>query len=197
MGIKEIVSESVFKEVRVPPGQHLVEELPVLDIGRDYLIEKEKYELEIDGLVENKLKLNYNDLLSLPQVKLKTDIHCVTTWSILDTIWQGVQNKEIVKISKPYPQAKFVIAYSYDGYTTNLKLEYFLKEDSIIALKYQGKDLEHRYGGPVRLLIPSLYFWKSAKWLKKIEFTDVDRKGYWEQRGYHNNGDPWKEERYG
>jgi len=195
--MKEIISPEILDKKEIPPGQHLVEVMPVLDLGRGYLIDKEKYKLEISGLVTNNIILSYEDILKLPQVKLKCNIHCVTTWSILNTLWQGVQTEEIIKLVKPLEKAKFIIAHSYDGYTTNIPMDYFSKIDSIIAIKYMNEDIPHHYGGPVRLLIPSLYFWKSAKWLKKIEFIEKDQKGYWEQRGYHNTGNPWKEERYG
>ncbi|PIS46858.1 MAG: sulfite oxidase-like oxidoreductase [Elusimicrobia bacterium CG08_land_8_20_14_0_20_51_18] len=195
--MKKLVSKDVLRENRLPPGQRGVEELPVLDLGKAEEIKKETWTLEISGLVENPVKISFKDLLALPQSQLKADIHCVTTWSKLDTYWEGVQTAELIKLAKPLSSAAFVLAWSEDGYSTALPLADFSKEDSLTAHKYAGEDLPHRYGGPVRLLVPSLYFWKSAKWLKKLEFLEKDRKGYWEERGYHAHGDPWTEERYG
>lgn len=195
--IRKIISKDTLRENRIPPGQHEVDRIPILDLGKLYYpIDKNKYTLEITGLVENKITLNYEDLLKLPAVELFCDLHCVTTWSKLSTTWKGIETKTIYELAKVKKEAKYVMAYSYDGYSTNIPLEYFLKEDSIIAYQYEGNDIPHAYGGPVRLVIPSLYYWKSAKWLNKIVFMENNIKGYWEERGYHITGDPWKEERY-
>ncbi len=194
---KEVVSPCTEKKDRIPPGQREVSELPVLDLGKISGIKKEEWKLEISGLVEKELSLTYAELLKLPKCLLKTDIHCVTTWSVLNTVWKGAALSSVLPLCKPSPKALFVTAFSFDGYSTNFPAEYLFKQDSILAYEYENEPLPFRYGGPVRLLIPSLYFWKSAKWLKKIEFMEKDSPGYWEQRGYHMRGDPWAEERYG
>lgn len=193
--MKEMTSMENSPSRPLPPGQHIVEELPVLDLGRAEKINTQDWQLEICGLVKKTLKLSWKDLNGLEMVSIKTDIHCVTTWSVRDSLWQGVPCREIIKLCSPLESAKFVLASSYDGYDTNIPISFFSAEDSMLALSYSGRELPHHYGGPLRLLIPSLYFWKSAKWLKKLEFLKDDKKGYWEQRGYHSIGNPWKEER--
>ena len=189
----KIISRDTQRDVRLPPGQYEVEEIPVLDLGSKPIIEKEKLKLE---LIYKDIKriLSYSKLLALEETQLYCDIHCVTTWSKLGTNWKGVQTRTIYEMIKPL-DSKFVMAYSYDGYSTNIPIEYFIKEDSIIAYSYEGAEIPREYGGPVRLLIPSLYYWKSAKWLSKLEFISENRRGYWEERGYHDIGDPFSEQR--
>jgi len=189
----KIISRDTQRDVRLPPGQYEVEEIPVLDLGSKPIIEKEKLKLE---LIYKDIKriLSYSELLALEETQLYCDIHCVTTWSKLGTNWKGVQTRTIYEMIKPL-DSKFVMAYSYDGYSTNIPIEYFVKEDSIIAYSYEGDEIPREYGGPVRLLIPSLYYWKSAKWLAKLEFISENRRGYWEERGYHDIGDPFSEQR--
>ncbi|GAB4032240.1 MAG: sulfite oxidase-like oxidoreductase [Elusimicrobiota bacterium] len=166
-----------------------------MDLGLSKKINPQDWQLEICGLIEKPLKLSWKELNALKMISIKADIHCVTTWSITDSQWHGVSCMEIIKLCSPLKSAQFVLASSYDGYDTNIPISFFSAADSMLALFYSGKELPHHYGGPVRLLIPSLYFWKSAKWLKKLEFLKDDRKGYWEQRGYHSRGNPWEEER--
>ncbi len=125
-----------------------------------------------------------------------TDIHCVTTWSRYDNGWEGVRVRDLLDVVMPKPEAHFVVLYSRDSYTTNLALEDFAAEDAILAHSWEGAPLTREHGGPMRLVVPHLYFWKSAKWLQRIEFIAADRRGFWEERGYHNHADPWKEERY-
>ncbi len=190
----KIISPYTKLPQRLPPGQKEIEELPVLDIGKSRIIKKEEFELEITDNVKAPVKINFEKLISLPYVDLYCDLHCVESWSKLGTNWRGVQTKILYDIVQP-TDCKHIMAYSYDGYTTNIPLEYFLKEDSIIAYQYEGKDIPHEHGGPVRLLIPSLYFWKSAKWLCKIEFIKENKRGFWEEKGYHDRGDILLEER--
>ncbi len=195
--MKEIVSKINLKEDRLPPGQRwisapipydIVDELPEVDI--------KEYRLRVWGEVENPMEFTYEDLLNLPAVKLIADFHCVTRWSVEDLTWEGVQTLEICKLVNPKSEAKFVIIHCLEGYTTNLPFEYFSAEDSILAYKMNGQVIPRRHGYPLRLVVPQLYAWKSAKYVTGIEFMKEDRPGFWELRGYNMKGDPWKEERY-
>jgi len=182
---------------RLPPGQHEVKNWPVLDLGVQPKIEPWTWTLTIDGLVETPLNWSFQDFLSQPQFKDVSDIHCVTAWSRFDNHWEGVSAAHILSVVQPKPAANHVVFHSYDGYTTNLTLANFADPDVLLAYKWEGEQIPRNHGGPVRAIVPKYYFWKSAKWLKRIEFVDRDRPGFWEQRGYHNEGDPWREERYG
>lgn len=181
---------------RLPPGQNLVKKWPVLDLGIQPDLQKEQWKLHVGGLVANPVTLSFEDFLALPQSSFKSDIHCVTTWSLYDSRWDGVSARTILDLVRPLAEARYVIFHSYDGYTTNIRREAFEEPDVIIAHSWEGKPLTREHGGPVRVVVPRLYFWKSAKWLQKIEFSDVDKPGFWEERGYHNEGDPWTEQRY-
>jgi len=182
---------------RLPPGQRLVTDWPVLDLGAEPHVTPEKFRLDVDGVVENKLSLRWDEYLALPQAETLSDIHCVTQWSRYDNLWKGVSAKALLEIVQPKPDAKHVIFHSYDGYTTNIRLDQFDQQDVFLVHEWEGKPLTRAHGGPVRMLVPRLYLWKSAKWLRRIQFTISDHPGFWEVRGYHNNGDPWLEERYG
>jgi len=181
---------------RLPPGQYLTAKWPVLSYERTPKELPPDWKLKIKGQVENPFELTWEEFLQLPRTTLKADIHCVTTWSRYDNIWEGVHIREILQRAKPLPTAKFVMAHSWTGYTTNIPLENLDDDDVMIITKHDGKDLELEHGGPVRLLVPKLYFYKSAKWLYGLEFLANDRPGFWEQRGYSNSANPWKEERY-
>ncbi|OBZ93154.1 molybdopterin-binding protein [Pararhizobium polonicum] len=181
---------------RLPPGQHLVKNWPVLDLGQQPLISLAEWTLQIVGAVENPVKLDWNAFHQLPQSGKLSDIHCVTTWSRYDNRWQGVSTHDLLDLVMPRPQASFVMLTSYDGYTTNLPLTDFASEDGILATAWEGEPLTRDHGGPMRLVIPHLYFWKSAKWLRRIEFLVGDQAGFWERNGYHMLGDPWREQRY-
>jgi len=154
------------------------------------------WKLKITGEVENPFELTWEEFLALPRMAMTSDFHCVTTWSRYDNTWEGVHIREILQRARPLPTAKFVMAHSWTGYTTNLPLSDLDDDDVMIVIKHDGQDLEPDHGGPVRLLVPKLYAYKSAKWLDGLEFMQHDRPGFWEQRGYHNRADPWKEERY-
>jgi len=182
---------------RLPPGQREVKNWPVLDLGIQPDIAPERWRLDVDGLVENRISWSWADFLAQPQTKLRSDIHCVTAWSRFDNRWQGVTTRHLLDIVKPKPEARFVIQHSYDGYTTNVSLEDFAGENVLLASRWEGEPIANEHGGPVRLVLPHLYFWKSAKWLTRLEFVAIDKPGFWEVRGYHDRGDPWKEERYG
>lgn len=181
---------------RLPPGQHLVKDWPVLDLGLQPEIPLASWTLDIDGAVEQPLHWRWADFLAQEQTSEISDIHCVTTWSRYDNHWEGVSTRTLLDLVRPKPEAGFVVLHSYDGYTTNLTLEDFASEDAILAHGWEGKPIPTEHGGPLRLVLPKLYFWKSAKWLKRIEFTLANQPGFWEVRGYHDRGDPWREERY-
>ena len=181
---------------RLPPGQHLVTNWPVLDLGQQPRIQQSEWTLQIVGGVENPVKLDWDAFHQLPQSRKLSDIHCVTTWSRYDNRWQGVSTHDLLDLVMPRPEANFVMLTSYDGYTTNLPLADFASEDGILATAWEGEPLTRDHGGPMRLVIPHLYFWKSAKWLRRIEFLAGDQAGFWEKNGYHMLGDPWREQRY-
>lgn len=181
---------------RLPPGQHEVKDWPVLDLGEQPLITHEYWTLDVDGAVENPTHWNWAAFSVLPQTQRRNDIHCVTTWSRYDNMWEGVSTHTVLDAVMPRADATFVMLHSYDGYLTNVPFEDFAAEDSILAHSWQGKPLTREHGGPLRLVVPHLYFWKSAKWVKRIEFMTGDKPGYWELNGYHDRGDPWAEERY-
>ena len=181
---------------RLPPGQTLVRDWPVLDLGEQPDVTPARFRLDIDGAVAHPLSLDLDSFLALPQTETISDIHCVTQWSRYDNRFTGVAAAALVAAVAPKDEARFVIFHAFDGYTTNLPRERFEAADVLIAHRWNGAPLTRAHGGPVRAIVPSLYFWKSAKWLRRIEFALTDRPGFWERRGYHNHGDPWAEERY-
>ena len=181
---------------RVPPGQKQVTDFPVLDMGITPGVAPQEWRLRLFGLVEQQQALGFDDLRRLPQVRSQSDFHCVTRWSQLDMDWEGVLARDLVARARPLPPAQFVTLHGADGYTTNLPLEALLDDDVIVAHSVFGKPLAAEHGGPVRLVVPKRYAWKSAKWLTGIELHEEDRPGFWEVRGYHNDADPWKEERF-
>jgi DMSO/TMAO reductase YedYZ molybdopterin-dependent catalytic subunit len=181
---------------RLPPGQYLTKKWPVLSYERTPQALPVDWKLKITGEVENPFELTWQEFLALPHTTMTSDFHCVTSWSRYDNAWEGVHIREILQRARPLPTAKFVMARSWTGYTTNLPLSDLDDDDVMIVIKHDGQDLEPDHGGPVRLLVPKLYAYKSAKWLDGLEFMQHDRPGFWEQRGYHNRADPWKEERY-
>ena len=181
---------------RLPPGQHLVRDWPVLDLGIQPEIPLDRWNLRIFGEVQDQVTLDWPAFQALPQHDVTTDMHCVTTWSRYDNAWRGVTTRDLMALVHPTPEARFVILHSYDGYTTNLPLDDFAAEDALLATHWQGQPITRAHGGPVRVLVPHLYLWKSAKWVQRIEFSPVDKPGYWEVRGYHMRGEPWAEERY-
>jgi DMSO/TMAO reductase YedYZ molybdopterin-dependent catalytic subunit len=182
---------------RLPPGQYLTEKRPVLHYGGVPRVDLATWDLRVDGLVEQPLRLRYDDLRRLPRSELTADIHCVTRWSLLDSTWGGVALSEVLAKARVNPAATHVLVHAEHGYTTNLSLEDFLRPDNMLADTRNGEAITPEHGWPLRLLVPHLYFWKSAKWVRRFEFLDRDRAGFWEGYGYHNHGDPWQEERYG
>ncbi len=181
---------------RLPPGQREVSDFPVLDLGIQPNLPLADWSLSVGGAVEQPLRWNWAEFQAQPQLSLTTDIHCVTTWSRYDNLWTGISARHLLALVRPRPNACFVMFRSFDGYTTNVPLARFADDDVLLAHSWQGEKLSSDHGGPVRVVIPKLYFWKSAKWLRAITFMDKDSPGYWELRGYHNEGDPWREERY-
>jgi len=185
------------EEDRLPPGQRKTADWPVLDLGVKPNIPLESWRLQIDGLVEQPMRLDWSQFQALPQTDFTSDIHCVTSWSRFDNHWRGVAVMDLLDRIMPKAEAQFVTLWSYDTYTTNLPLMEFAAEDALLATHWNDAPLTIEHGGPVRAIVPQLYFWKSAKWVKRIEFHAEDRPGFWEERGYHNHGDPWREQRYG
>lgn len=185
------------EKVRRPPGQRVTEDFPVLDLGIQPNLSTKEWALSAAGQVTHALKWDWDQFMALPQREFKNDIHCVTTWSRYDNVWLGVAFRDILKLVEPKPEAKAVMLKSYDGYTTNVLMSDLDRDEVFIAHTWNGKPLAREHGGPVRLVVPHLYFWKSAKWLRHMSFLDRDTPGYWEARGYHMRGDPWNEERYG
>jgi DMSO/TMAO reductase YedYZ molybdopterin-dependent catalytic subunit len=185
------------KRNRLPPGQRLVKNWPVLDLGVQPHVPLEIWKLTIDGAVEAPAAWDWDAFMAQPQKRFVSDIHCVTAWSRYDNHWEGVSAAHVLKIVRPKPEARHVVLHSHDGYTTNVTLEVFSGPDVLVAHSWEGAPLDGEHGGPARLVIPGSYFWKSAKWLRRIEFVAEDRPGFWEERGYHNEGDPWKQQRYG
>ena len=184
------------EQQRLPPGQHLTRDWPVLDLGLLPNVSRERWRLDVYGAVEHPLYWDFAAFLARRQTQFVSDIHCVTSWSRYDNRWEGVATSDLLEACRPRDKARFVVLHASDGYTTNLTLDDFATEDALLAHSWSGAPLEAEHGGPVRLVVPQLYFWKSAKWLKAIEFREDDAPGYWEVRGYHNRGDPWAEQRY-
>ncbi len=192
-----IISLDTRRPKRLPPGQSRTKKFPVLDAFGAPKIDLENWRFSVSGLVENETLWNLDEFRALESVTVYADFHCVTRWSRLDNIWTGVAARKLAEIVGVKPEAKFVIAEAYDesmfgeSWTTNLPIEYFLNEDSLIAFAHDGQPITPEHGGPVRLIIPQLYAWKSAKWLKSLKFAAQDEAGYWERGGYHPRGVPW------
>jgi len=186
----------MIPEERVPPGQYLTDPLPVLHEGTVPRFDPATWSLRLFGLVEEEVVFSYQQITALPRVRVVTDIHCVTTWSKLDTIWEGVSFRRLLDHVRLLPEARYVLIHCEHGYTTNLPLEALMDDDVLLAYRYDDAPLTPKHGYPLRLVVPKRYFWKSAKWVRGLEFMAQDRRGFWEQRGYHNDGDPWREQRY-
>ncbi|EMD84385.1 sulfite oxidase-like oxidoreductase [Pacificimonas flava] len=181
---------------RLPPGQRLVENWPVLDLGIQPDVPRAEWRLLVGGLVENERRFDWDSFIAEPQVDILSDVHCVTQWSRYDNRWTGMTTRHLAQLVRPHADARYVLFSSYDGYTTNVRIEDFLEEDCLLAHSHDGTPISREHGGPVRIVIPRYYFWKSPKWIKRITFSAEDEPGFWEERGYHNLGDPWLEQRY-
>jgi DMSO/TMAO reductase YedYZ molybdopterin-dependent catalytic subunit len=183
-------------EGRLPPGQKLTEGFPVLDLGVQPAIPLDEWTLTVDGLVQQPTVFSWDELHRLPQVEDISDFHCVTTWSKYDCRWGGVAFTSLYEKVQPTTDARFVYFTSYDGYSTNVPLEQCLDDDVLIATRFNGQPVPREHGGPARVIIPKLYAWKGAKFVKGITFLAEDKLGFWEVRGYSNTADPWREDRY-
>ena len=181
---------------RTPPGQALTTKWPVLTYGLTPRFDPKTWTFRCFGLVEEEVTWTWEELLRLPRTEVACDIHCVTRWSRLDNRFEGVHIREIMKRVRLAPEARYVMIHADPDYTTNLSLAELVDDDVVLALTHDGQDLTPEHGGPLRLVVPKLYFWKSAKWLRGFEFIAEDRPGFWESYGYHMRGDPWNEERY-
>jgi DMSO/TMAO reductase YedYZ molybdopterin-dependent catalytic subunit len=190
------VREAGYEPDRLPPGQYLTEKWPVLHAGSVPSVDLDRWDLRIFGEVGAPLTLTWRQLVELPVTEVTTDIHCVTRWSRFDVPFRGVHWRDLAPLVEPDPSARFVVAHSEHGYTANLPLEALEAPDSLLAYEADGEPLTPDHGYPLRLLVPDRYFWKSAKWLRGLELTRDDRPGFWERYGYHNDADPWREERY-
>jgi DMSO/TMAO reductase YedYZ molybdopterin-dependent catalytic subunit len=190
------VLEKGYDPARLPPGQYLTEKWPVLHAGSVPHIDLATWDFRVSGEVEEPLRLTLDELKALPATEVTLDIHCVTRWSRFDTSFRGVHWRELAKLVRPKPSARFVVAHAEQDFTSNVPLEALEDEQALIAYEADGVPLEPDHGWPLRLVVPGRYFWKSAKWLRGLELLDHDEPGFWERYGYHNDADPWKEERY-
>jgi DMSO/TMAO reductase YedYZ molybdopterin-dependent catalytic subunit len=189
-----IISPDTRRENRIPPGQTRTRKWPVLDAHGTPDIDLANWTFEVDGLVAEARRFSLDEFMQLPAVKVYADFHCVTRWSRLDNVWSGVATRELARITGVKPEAKFALAFGYDyGWSTNIPLEYFLAEDSLFAWSHDGQPIPPEHGGPVRLIVPQLYAWKSAKWVKGVRFLEQDHAGFWEEGGYHMRGVPWND----
>ena len=183
-------------DVTVPPSQYATEKFPVLTFGGTPKIDLETWEFKVFGLVEEELVLNWERFVALGKTTVDAEFHCVTQWSRLQNTWEGIAFTDLMKLVIPKPEAKYVMAHCYGGYTTNLELEALQDDDVLFAYGHDGEPLPADHGGPLRLVVPKRYGWKSAKWVNGLEFMAEDRPGFWEARGYHMEADPWKEQRF-
>ena len=187
---------AIKNEGRLPPGQALTLKWPVLHYGGIPEFNPEKWDFRVYGLVEEPVRWTYEEFMKLPRVQVKSDIHCVTRWSKFDNTWEGVGFKEILKHVLVKPEARSVLFHDAQGYTANVPLPDLLRDDVLFAFKHDGENLAPDHGWPLRLVVPHLYFWKSVKWVRAMEFLAEDTAGFWEQNGYHIYGDPWKNQRF-
>jgi DMSO/TMAO reductase YedYZ molybdopterin-dependent catalytic subunit len=194
-----VISPDTRRANRVPPGQSRTRKWPVLDASGPPLIDLARWRFAIGGLVGKEVSWNWEEFSKLPRVRVFADFHCVTRWSRLGNLWEGISTHELLRqAGGPKSLARYVLVGGHDrGWTTNLPLEDFLADDALVAILHDGEALSPEHGGPARLIIPRLYAWKSAKWVARVELLQEDRPGFWEANGYHMRGDPWTEERYG
>ena len=191
------VEEAGYDPARLPPGQYLTEKWPVLHAGTVPQTDLATWDFRVFGQVESPITLSWEEFTALPTREITTDIHCVTRWSRFDTSFKGVHWSELAKLVQPKPSARYVLAHAEQDYTANVPLAALEEDDALLAYEADGERLTPEHGWPLRLVVPSRYFWKSAKWLRGIELLDHDEPGFWERLGYHNEADYWKEERYG
>jgi DMSO/TMAO reductase YedYZ molybdopterin-dependent catalytic subunit len=195
--VDEKLRELGYEPARLPPGQYLTEKWPVLHAGSVPHTDLAAWDFAVYGEVEEPLTLSWNEFAALPTREITIDIHCVTRWSRFDTNFRGVHWSELAKLVKPKPTARFVVAHAEQGFTANVPLEALEDANALLAYEADGEPLAPEHGWPLRLVIPTKYFWKSAKWLRAIELRADDQPGFWERYGYHNDADYWQEQRYG
>ena len=193
---REQLANKGIDDARLPPGQYLTERFPVLHVGDVPTYEPGQWDLKIFGLVDKPFTFNLDELKSMPAVTLLTDIHCVTKWSKFDTTWKGVRVRDLCERAGMQTGAAYIMGHAEHGYTANLPLADVLLDESLVVYEYEGEEIEPIHGGPVRLLVPHLYFWKSPKWLRGLELRATDAPGFWEQNGYNMYGDPFLEQRF-
>jgi DMSO/TMAO reductase YedYZ molybdopterin-dependent catalytic subunit len=193
-----IISPDARRAGRIPPGQSRTRKWPVLDASGPPAVDLAAWRFQIRGLVGKDIQWNWEEFVKLPRVRVFADFHCVTRWSRLGNLWEGVSTRELIgRAGGALSEARYVLVHGYDrGWTTNLPLDHFLAEDALVALFHDGEPLTVEHGGPARLIVPRLYAWKSAKWVAGVELMSEDRPGFWEANGYHMRGDPWAEERH-
>jgi DMSO/TMAO reductase YedYZ molybdopterin-dependent catalytic subunit len=191
------VQEAGYDAARLPPGQYLTEKWPVLHAGTVPATDLATWDFRVFGAVESQITLSWEKFTALPAREIRTDIHCVTRWSRFDTSFKGVHWSELARLVSPKPSARYVLAHAEQDYTANVPLKALEADDALLAYEADGEPLPPEHGWPLRLVVPSRYFWKSAKWLRGIELLDHDQPGFWERLGYHNDADFWTEERYG
>lgn len=194
-----VISPDTRRGQRVPPGQSRTKKWPVLDASGPPPVDLHQWRFRVGGLVANEMEWSWEEFSKLPRIKVFADFHCVTRWSRLGNLWEGVSTRELIaRAGGAKAGAQYVLAGGYDrGWTTNLPLSDFLAEDALVAFLHDGEAISPEHGGPARLIVPRLYAWKSAKWVAGVELMEHDRPGFWEANGYHMRGDPWSEERYG
>ena len=193
---REEVARRGYDPARLPPGQYLTDRFPVLHAGDIPPVDLTRWSFRLFGLVENEITLSWRDFQALPRSGNICDIHCVTKWSKFDTRWDGVACSEIAEMARQLPEARFVVQHAEYGFTTNAPLEDLLRPGVMLSDTYDGSPLTPEHGAPLRMIVPHLYFWKGAKWIRGVEFVASDRPGFWERNGYHMYGDPWREQRY-
>ena len=188
--------ESPRREPRLPPGQVKTDKWPVLHHGQVPKVDLASWDLVVDGLVGRPQRWTWEEFRKLPRMRRRSDIHCVTRWSRYDNVWDGVLLRDAIAIASPAAEAHFAVIHAEQGFTTNLPLMELLQDDVLLADQHDGQPLTPEHGWPLRLVVPRRYFWKSAKWIRRIELVAGDRPGFWERNGYHNEADPWREERF-
>ena len=193
---EKVEGVNYFGRPNLPPGQYKTDKFPVLTYGPTQYIKIDTWRFRVWGLVEQERDWTWDEFMKLPQSKLKADFHCVTHWSRFGDVWEGVMFKDLFAVIKVKPEAKHVLQHAYGGYTTNLPLQWMLDEDVMFVHKVNGEPLEADHGGPMRVFTPRRYAWKGAKWIRGLEFMVRDKPGFWEENGYSNSADPWKEERF-
>lgn len=191
-----IISPDTERKNRIPPGQHETGRWPVLHEGKVPGIDPSNWKIRVWGFVEEEKQYSLEEFLAHPHIKVFSDIHCVTTWSKLNNLWEGVSTSTLKEEVEILPEARYVMIHAYGNFTTNLPMEDFFGEDVLFATHRNGKKISNKHGFPLRLVVPQLYFWKSVKWVTGVEFIEEDKPGFWESNGYHMHGDPWTEERF-